>query len=74
MIVTVTKIPLSTVERCIAVLKKQGLIEHTGSKKSGGYHLASTPQEGGVSEENTAEEKPNLPSSEETNKRALSSD
>lgn len=74
MIVTVTKIPLSTVERCIAVLKKQGLIEHTGSKKSGGYHLASTPQEGGVSEENTAEEKPNLPSSEETNKRTLSSD
>ena len=28
---------LSTVERCLSELRKQGLIEHTGSKKSGGY-------------------------------------
>ncbi len=33
-----TKIPLSSVERCISVLKKQGLIKHTGSKRNGGYN------------------------------------
>ncbi len=32
-----TKFSSSTVERSISELKKQGLIEHTGSKKSGGY-------------------------------------
>jgi hypothetical protein len=36
-----TKIPLSSVERCISVLKKQGLIKHTGSKKNGGYDVVS---------------------------------
>ena len=40
-IVNETKIPLSTVERCISVLKKQGLIKHTGSKKKGGYDVVS---------------------------------
>lgn len=40
-IVNETKIPLSTVERCIAVLKKQGHIEHTGSKRNGGYDVVS---------------------------------
>ena len=36
-----TKIPLSSVERCISVLKKQGLIKHTGSKRNGGYDVVS---------------------------------
>lgn len=43
-IIAETTIPLSTVERCIAVLKKKGLIEYIGSKKRGGYHLANTSQ------------------------------
>jgi uncharacterized membrane protein len=49
-IVDETKIPLSTVERCIAVLKKQGLIKFTGSRKNGGYHLVNIPQEGNAVE------------------------
>ena len=36
-IVAGTDFSLSTIERCLFELKKQGLIEHTGSKKSGGY-------------------------------------
>ena len=36
-----TKIPLSSVERCISVLKKQGLIKHTGSKRNGGYDVVT---------------------------------
>jgi uncharacterized membrane protein len=32
-----TSYSLSTVERCLSELRKQGLIEHTGSRKSGGY-------------------------------------
>lgn len=44
-IVNETKIPLSTVERCIAVLKKQGHIEHTGSKRNGGYDVVKPKQE-----------------------------
>ena len=36
-----TNIPLSSVERCISVLKKQGLIKHTGSKRNGGYDVVS---------------------------------
>ena len=32
-----TSYSLSTVERCLSELRKQGLIEHNGSKKSGGY-------------------------------------
>ena len=36
-IIAGTDFSLSTVERCLSELKKQGLIEHTGSKKSGGY-------------------------------------
>ncbi|MCQ2279993.1 MAG: LytTR family transcriptional regulator DNA-binding domain-containing protein [Bacteroidales bacterium] len=34
-----TQYSLSTVERCVAELKKQGLIEHTGSRKTGGYSV-----------------------------------
>ena len=60
-IVNETKIPLSTVERCIAVLKKQGHIEHTGSKKKGGYGVLTVSQEENAAEptqhENVAEEK-----------------
>lgn len=44
-IVNETKIPLSTVERCIAVLKKQGHIEHAGSKRNGGYDVVKPKQE-----------------------------
>ena len=38
-IVAETKIPLSTVERCISVLKKQNRVEYVGSKKTGGYRV-----------------------------------
>ena len=34
-----TSYSMSTVERCLAELKKQGLIEYSGSKKKGGYSL-----------------------------------
>ena len=36
-IIAGTDYSLSTVERCLFELKRQGRIEHTGSKKSGGY-------------------------------------
>lgn len=39
-----TKYPQTTLERCIAVLKRQGFIEYTGSKKTGGYHLTGKHQ------------------------------
>ena len=45
-----TKFSSSTVERCIAELRKQGLVEHTGTKKGGGYHVVNTTQEDNVSE------------------------
>ena len=38
-IIAETKFSLSTVERCLLDLKKQGLIEHSGSKKTGGYRV-----------------------------------
>ena len=38
-IVAETKIPLSTVERYISVLKSRGQIKHSGSKKKGGYTI-----------------------------------
>lgn len=44
-IIAGTAIPLSTVERCISVLKKQGLIEHSGSKRNGGYDVVKPKQE-----------------------------
>ena len=58
-----------TVERCIAELKKQGLIEHAGSKKSGGYRVVSTPQDNEtiaptLQEDTVAEEKAAEPTSE----------
>ena len=45
-----TKFSSSTVERCIAELRKQGLVEHIGTKKGGGYHLVNIPQEGNAAE------------------------
>ena len=41
-IIAGTAIPLSTVERCISSLKKQGLIKHSGSKRNGGYDVVNT--------------------------------
>lgn len=40
-IITETKIPLSTVERCVSVLKNRGQIKHSGSKKKGGYTITN---------------------------------
>ena len=36
-IITETSLSLSTVERCLAELRKQGRVEYVGSKKNGGY-------------------------------------
>lgn len=50
-IVDVTTIPKSTVSRILTELKKEGLIEYVGSKKTGGYHVADNRNEGdGVGE------------------------
>lgn len=40
-IIAETQFSLSTVGRCLYELKKQGLIEHTGSKKWGGYEAVA---------------------------------
>lgn len=45
-----TNFSSSTVERCIAELRKQGLVEHIGTKKGGGYHPTNTTQEGNAIE------------------------
>jgi len=42
-IIAETDFSLSTVERCLFELKKQGLIKHTGSKKNGGYNVVKAP-------------------------------
>lgn len=44
-IIAKTEFSLSTVGRCLYQLKKQGLIEHTGSKKTGGYKAVNNPPE-----------------------------
>jgi hypothetical protein len=31
-------------ERCLSYLKRQGLVEYSGSKKRGGYHLTNEKQ------------------------------
>lgn len=36
-IIAHTSYPKTTMERCLSCLRRQGLIEYTGSKKSGGY-------------------------------------
>ena len=38
-IMSETKFSLSTVERCLYELKKQGRVEYVGSKKTGGYKV-----------------------------------
>lgn len=38
-IIAETNFSLSTVERCLLELKKQGHIEHSGSKRTGGYRV-----------------------------------
>lgn len=43
-----TKIPVGTVNRILADLKKEGRIEYVGSKKTGGYYLVNIPQESEV--------------------------
>lgn len=45
-----TQFSMSTVERCLSELKKYGLIEHVGSRRHGGYYVASAL----VEVENTA--------------------
>jgi hypothetical protein len=51
----------TTMDRCLFELKKRGLVEYTGSKKRGGYHLVNISQKENVAEpaqhENVAEEK-----------------
>ena len=37
-----TQYSSSTVERCLAELRKQGLVKYKGSKKTGGYHATVT--------------------------------
>lgn len=37
-----TSFSLSTVERCLSELRRRGLIEYEGSKKSGGYRAVTT--------------------------------
>lgn len=49
-IVAETPHSLSTVERCISELRKQGRITYVGSKKTGGYRVVNTPQDGKASE------------------------
>ena len=40
-----TQFSMSTVERCIIKLRKNGLVKHVGSRRHGGYIVVSTPQE-----------------------------
>ncbi len=49
-IVAKTSHSLSTVERCLSELRKQGRITYVGSKKTGGYRVVNTPQDGKASE------------------------
>ena len=44
-IIAGTDYSLSTVERCLFELKKQGRIKHRGSKKSGGYVIVHNPSD-----------------------------
>lgn len=46
-IVEGTKIPKSTVTRYLKELQEEGLIEYTGSKKTGGYRVVNTSREAG---------------------------
>lgn len=44
-IIAETHFSQSTIERCLIVLRKQGMIEHVGSRKYGGYCVPNGPLE-----------------------------
>ena len=44
-IIAETQFSLSTVERCLIELKKNGLVEHVGSRRRGGYVVVAPAQE-----------------------------
>lgn len=44
-IISETQFSLSTVERCLIELKKNGLVEHVGSRRRGGYIVVAPVQE-----------------------------
>lgn len=44
-IIAETQFSLSTVERCLIELKKNGLVEHVGSRRRGGYTVVAPVQE-----------------------------
>ena len=44
-IIAETQFSLSTVERCLIELKKNGLVEHVGSRRRGGYVVVAPVQE-----------------------------
>ncbi len=50
-IIAGTKYSLSTIERCLSELRKQGMIEHVGSRKHGGYCVPNSPQDGETSKD-----------------------
>ena len=49
-LISQTSYPKTTLDRCLYELKKRGLVEYTGSKKFGGYHIVNTPTTGDVEE------------------------
>ena len=44
-IISHTSYPKTTMERCLSYLKRKGLVEYSGSKKRGGYHLINAAPE-----------------------------
>ena len=44
-IISHTSYPKTTMERCLSCLRRQGLIEFSGSKKKGGYHIVNATSE-----------------------------
>ena len=44
-IISHTSYPKTTMERCLSCLRRQGLIEFSGSKKKGGYHIVNVASE-----------------------------
>ena len=52
-----TQFSPTTVERCLAELRKQGLVKYKGSKKTGGYHAVKKQSERIKHETKTSTEK-----------------
>ena len=50
-IIAETHFSQSTIERCLSELRKQGMIEHVGSRKYGGYCVPNSPQDGETSKD-----------------------